>query len=229
MKTLAILPVKRFRNAKQRLEPTYREGFRSALAQAMFGDVLSALRRSREVDSVLVVTGDRDAAEMARACGVDVFVDRSETGLTQAIQPAIAQGVEQGFRRVVLVSSDCPLVNSKDIDALLERAADDRLHVAIVGDRHGAGTNALVLDPPRAIEPRFGPMSLNRHVAQAESRSLDYSVETVESLAHDVDTVQDLEDLADEMDRRVGSAPMTRGVMRQLGRLKREPAGSAAR
>ena len=39
----------------------------------------------------------------------------------------------------------------------------------IVADRHGTGTNALVLSPPDAIEPAFGPGSFARHVAAAEA------------------------------------------------------------
>ena len=45
MKTLAILPVKSFAAAKQRLAEALGAGSRVALAQAMFADVLMSVRR----------------------------------------------------------------------------------------------------------------------------------------------------------------------------------------
>ena len=53
------------------------------------------------------------------------------------------------------------------------RSAD----VVIVPDRHGTGTNALVLSPPDAIVPAFGEGSKARHVEAAR----------VELLARDPD------------------------------------------
>ena len=47
MTTVAVLPVKRFDEAKQRLGETMRSGTRRALAEAMLTDVLTALRRAR--------------------------------------------------------------------------------------------------------------------------------------------------------------------------------------
>jgi len=87
-----------------------------------------------------------------------------------------------------------------------------------VGDRHGTGTNALVLSPPDAIKPSFGPDSLARHTAAAEAAGLPHRVEDVPSLAHDVDTPEDLAALAALLtETRLGAA-RTRGALRQLER-----------
>ena len=59
MSTIAILPVKSFGAAKQRLAAALGAGSRQALAQAMFSDVLASLRRVPGLDSVVVVTADR--------------------------------------------------------------------------------------------------------------------------------------------------------------------------
>ena len=75
MRTLAILPVKSFGAAKQRLAESLGAGARQALAQAMFIDVLGSLRRVPELDGIVVVTADR-VAESAAAGGHGVPVLR---------------------------------------------------------------------------------------------------------------------------------------------------------
>ena len=66
MRTLAVVPIKTFDIAKQRLAGALARGSRESLAQAMFADVLGALRRSRRVDSIAVVTADPTADSLAR-------------------------------------------------------------------------------------------------------------------------------------------------------------------
>ena len=58
MKTLAILPVKTFGAAKQRLVPALPPRGRRSLAEAMVADVLAALARVAGLDAVAVVTAD---------------------------------------------------------------------------------------------------------------------------------------------------------------------------
>ena len=69
MSTLAILPVKSFASAKQRLAGALGAEARQALARAMFTDVLGALGRVPELDEVVVVTADPWArAAVAHRC-----------------------------------------------------------------------------------------------------------------------------------------------------------------
>jgi 2-phospho-L-lactate/phosphoenolpyruvate guanylyltransferase len=101
--------------------------------------------------------------------------------------------------------------------------------VAIVPDRHLAGTNALVLSPPDAIEPSFGPGSLARHTAAARAAGLDYSVERVPTLMLDVDTPEDLAELAAALEDRHGGAPSTREALSQLDRGRTRPSVGGTR
>ena len=91
-------------------------------------------------------------------------------------------------------------------------------------DRHGEGTNALVLAPPQAIEPSFGPGSLERHLQAARSAELSHRVFELPSLMHDVDNGKDLADLAALLEGSRGVAPRTRGALRQFDRLHAAPA-----
>ena len=70
MRTVAILPVKTFGRAKQRLGRAFPD--RPALAAAMVADVLDALGRVPALDGVIVVTAEPEAAELARGMGARV-------------------------------------------------------------------------------------------------------------------------------------------------------------
>jgi 2-phospho-L-lactate guanylyltransferase len=218
MSTIAILPVKSFGAAKQRLASALGAGSRQALAQAMLSDVLSSLRRVPGLDSVAVVTGDRVAESAALGERVEVLRDTEETGQSAAALIGIGYAQAHGFERVLLVPGDTPLLDPGEVAALLRRGREEGLGAVIVPDRHGEGTNALLLSPPDAIEPAFGPGSCERHAAAARAAGVAWTVERVPTLELDVDTCQDLELLAATLDGRRGQAPSTRGALRQLDR-----------
>jgi 2-phospho-L-lactate guanylyltransferase len=213
---LAILPIKSFSEAKQRLHSALAPGPRRALAEAMFSDVLVALRRATSVAEVLVVSGDHGAQQIAGGYGATVLDDRHE-GHNAAAALAIHWALEAGRRRVLLVPSDCPLLDPVELDALIARPAARR-SALIVPDRHGTGTNALLLTPPDAIAPSFGPGSCERHAALAADAGVSHETVSVRSLALDVDTAEDLAALKAELAGSRGGAAHTRGMLRQLTR-----------
>jgi 2-phospho-L-lactate/phosphoenolpyruvate guanylyltransferase len=229
MKTFAVLPVKSFGSAKQRLSGLLGSGFRQALAQAMLSDVLSAIRRVRGLDAIAVVTADRVAESAAMSRGVQVLRDTEEAGQSSAALLGLQHARAAGFDRVLLVPGDTPLLDAAELEALLQDCERREVGVAIVPDRHGTGTNALVLSPPDAIEPSFGPDSRARHVAAAQAAGASYAVIEVPSLALDVDTPEDLAELSALLDARRGQAPMTRGALRQLDRSHARPEPAAVR
>jgi 2-phospho-L-lactate guanylyltransferase len=226
MSTIAILPVKSFGTAKQRLAPALGAGSRQALAQAMFSDVLASLRRVPGVDAVAVVTADPVAESAALGERVAVLRDTESAGQSAAASIGIRYAQAHGFDRVLLVPGDTPLLDPGEIAGLLRRALDNGVAAVIVPDRHGEGTNALLLTPPDSIEPSFGPGSCARHVAAARAGGVSCAVESVPTLALDIDTGQDLELLTAALETRRGHAPATRGALRQLfrSRASRMPA-----
>lgn len=225
MRTIAILPVKSFGDAKQRLAAALGTGARQALARAMFADVLASLRHVPGIDVVAVVTGDRMAESAAHGERVMLLRDDEQAGQSPAALIGIRYAAAAGFDRALLVPGDTPLLDPAEVGALLDRAAARGLDAVVVPDRHHAGTNALLLTPVDAIDPSFGPGSLARHVAAARARGLAYEIEALPSLVHDVDTPEDLAELVRMLEVRRGKAPVTRGALRQLDRsLGRPPA-----
>ena len=90
---------------------------------------------------------------------------------------------------MVLLPGDCPLLDSVELDRELDAQAPG---VAVIPDRHGTGTNGLILSPPDAIVPAFGPGSRDRHLELARSAGVRCRIATVHSMALDLDTGEDL-------------------------------------
>jgi 2-phospho-L-lactate guanylyltransferase len=196
MRTLAVLPVKRFGAAKQRLGTRLEPAARLALAEAMLEDVLAAITGAKAIEAAAVVTAEPRAEGLAAAAGAVVVRDEHEAGQSPAASAGVARALAYGCERVALLPGDTPLLTAAELDALLRRTSAARLGTAIVPDRHGTGTNALVLAPPDALTPSFGPGSLARHVAAARAAPAAWAVERVAGLEHDVDTAEDLDAVA---------------------------------
>src|SRR5947208_12312003 len=154
MRTLALLPVKSFAQAKQRLRTELGPDRRRDLAEAMLRDVLDALEATA-LQGVIVITAGEAPREIALGRGARVLEDR-EQGHNAAARLGIEEALRAGAERVLLVPGDCPALDPAEIDQLLTRAVGPR-EAVIVPDRHGTGTNALLLTPPGPLAPSFGP------------------------------------------------------------------------
>ena len=124
----------------------------------MFSDVLAALRHAKRVDAIAVVTSDYTAETLSLELAT-VLPDDAQAGQSDAAEIGIGHAIAAGYERALLAPGDTPLIDPGDIDLLLDRSARDGLAVAIVADRHGTGTNALVLTPPDALRPAFAQTS----------------------------------------------------------------------
>ncbi len=207
MNATAILPVKRFAAAKQRLAPGIGSTHRAELATAMLEDVLEAIDAARSIERTLVVSSEPRAVEIATASGAEVVSDPDNGGHSGAALAGIARAKQLSASRVVLLPIDCPLLAPRELERLLTGMPDR--YVAIVPDRHGTGTNALALSPPDAIEPSFGEGSCARHVVAAREAGVPYAVEELSSLALDLDTPADVVALTMAIEAERGRARRT--------------------
>jgi 2-phospho-L-lactate guanylyltransferase len=203
----AVLPVKRFGAAKQRMAAGITGGQRRDLAEAMVADVLEAIGRARAVERTIVVSGDPIAQELAAAAGAEVVPDPEDGGHVAAAQAGIARAEADGAGRVVLLAGDCPLLDPRELDRLLTGVPGN--YVGIVPDRHDTGTNALLLSPPSAIVPAFGEGSRDRHVEAARRAGIPFGIEELPSIQLDLDTPADLIALTRELERSKGRAKRT--------------------
>jgi 2-phospho-L-lactate/phosphoenolpyruvate guanylyltransferase len=196
MRTAAILPVKRFAQAKQRLGASVADSLRLDLARAMVGDVLDALSATSSIALTIVVTDEPSVAETARAQRAIVIEDSAQDGQSAAVALGIERALSEGMERVLCIPGDCPTLDPVELTALLDtpqgKEPGEAAEVVIVPDRHGTGTNGLLLAPPDAIPPSFGPDSCKRHGALAATAGIHSRIERPASLLLDIDTGEDL-------------------------------------
>jgi 2-phospho-L-lactate guanylyltransferase len=216
MRATAIIPVKRFEAAKQRLSGTGAAPHRPALARAMLADVLLGLRESRLVDRIAVVTGEPQAIEVAAEYEAEHIDDPDDAGHVEAAAIGVADAIAHGDECVALLAGDCPLLEGFELDRELDAQAPG---VAVIPDRHGTGTNGLILTPPDAIEPAFGPGSRERHLERAREAGVRCRIATVPSMALDLDTGEDLRQLVLALAADPERAPATSAVLRDLGEM----------
>lgn len=223
MNATAIIPVKRFGAAKRRLLDALDRPARAAVIKAMLADVLVATSAVESIERVIVVTGEGRAERIAlrhaqrTVTPLEVLRDPHDVGHPQAATLGIVRARALGADCVALLPGDCPLLDPGELDAALARMGPRR--VAVVPDLHGTGTNALLMSPPDAIGPAFGPGSRERHEDRAARSGHDVAVEELGSLALDLDTPDDLERLVAALAGDPDRAPATAAALDRLGLL----------
>ena len=216
MRTAAVLPVKRFAQAKQRLGASVADPLRLSLARAMVADVLLALSQAAAVQRTIVVTSEEAVALAAREQGAIILDDQAEGGQSAAVTLGVQRAIGEGFERVLCVPGDCPALDPAELDGLLRaQPAGSGSELVIMPDRHGSGTNGLLLTPPDAIAPSFGPGSCVRHRELALAAGVICRIERLPSLLFDVDTGADLAALRELLAGRGARASSTRAVLGQ--------------
>jgi len=206
--------VKGFSAANGRLNGLLGLDERTRLAEALFLDLIVKLPRCRNIDDVLIVTSDESVARQAGWFGHEVLVQDSDEGHAEAAAAGARVAMANGAQRVAMLPVDCPMLDTDELDAHLGRSPRTAL---IVPDRHGTGTNALMLNPPDLFMPAFGPDSCARHVSRARATGQSFALEAVESLATDLDTPEDFTLLRDRLLLDPQPAPRTAKVLWQLG------------
>lgn len=224
----AILPLKPFDDAKERLATGLDPAARRVIARAMATDVLAALPRCERIDEFIVISAEPSATELAGETAAAVLRDE-RSGHSEAATLGVNWALDNDFDTVLMVPGDCPLIDPDEIDELIARAEQERLAVAVVPDRMGTGTNALLLSPPAAIAPAFGPGSRDRHLRLASEAGLSAAAVEVPTLALDIDTADDLLELAERLGAGDHEAVNTELVVAELLTDRRKLPGGFAR
>ena len=195
MKVSALIPVKGFRNAKQRLSPLLDAADRELLAEVMFRDVLKQVLKARGLVETYVVTGDSKVAEIATSHGAQLIREEVEKGETDAVDFARRELKQLQREAVLIIPGDMPLVRSVDIEEVLAQVPEGAgfPFALLVPSHDHLGTNALLLAPPDIIRLRFGYDSFTYHMSQLSAQGLPFRFIENERLALDVDEPKDLE------------------------------------
>jgi 2-phospho-L-lactate/phosphoenolpyruvate guanylyltransferase len=194
---VAIVPVGALEGAKSRLGGTLDAEERRDLVTQLLTRTVTATLATPAIAETLVVSPDSDVLALGERLGARSLRQRSQ-GLNQGLAEGRDDAAAGGATAVAIVPIDLPLISAEALGRLLAPvAAGNGPLVVLVPDRHGRGTNALVLAPPDAIGFRFGGDSRAAHAACARESGARY-VEIDGPLALDLDTPEDLL-LVDEM------------------------------
>jgi 2-phospho-L-lactate/phosphoenolpyruvate guanylyltransferase len=180
MRVAVLVPIKDFRQAKQRLAPVLSPDERVELARRMATHVITAAAPY----DVFVVCDDDDVAAFAKNLDAEVLW-RPDLGLNGAIREGV-QHIGRAAERVLIAHSDLPLAHSFE-------AVMDTDGVAIVPDRHGRGTNVIALPASSPFSFHFGTGSYLAHQREASRRRLVVHHIVDKRLGWDVDTPDDLD------------------------------------
>lgn len=193
-----VVPIRSLNDGKTRLSPVLDPGERAALTREMLEQVVRAALGTVSRAAVVVISPDPDAlAEVGR---IDpsirlIFQDSECPGLNPALEQAAAAVRREGGSTVLILPADLPLISSADIDNLLRRDAP----VVIAPDRHGMGTNALMVRLDAFAEPfvfQFGEGSYRKHQDEAARLGVDAMTALSMGTSFDLDTPDDFQELA---------------------------------
>jgi 2-phospho-L-lactate/phosphoenolpyruvate guanylyltransferase len=156
-----VIPVKCFEAAKTRLVSVLSPQERSTLARIMLTDVLQAARSVQGPINVALAGSASSVAEYAKQNQLLLIDDEGAGDSNIAVTRAPRHLNEIGACTVLVIASDVPNVLVLDLEGLLRAAKCQK--IAIAPALSDGGTNALALDAPLLIEPKFGCDSLVKH------------------------------------------------------------------
>jgi len=192
MKTV-LLPVKDFRNAKQRLVPAFDAAVRANLARAMLTDVLAAVAQSTTPQRVIVFTASTEVAEMAGEYGFEAIVETLVNGHSAAVNLMVERLLATATQ-IFSIAGDLPKLRAEEIDFVMKNAIEP---ITILPSRDGTGTNGILFLPPARIQMEYGEGSFSRHMSKAAAAGHRAQVLNIPGIAFDIDTPEDVQAFLD--------------------------------
>lgn len=195
----AVVPVKEFARAKQRLAAILSPRMRQGLAAAMFEDVIQALSAARDLAGIVVVTIDPTATAMALRYGAKVWTDGARHGHTGAVTAAAHRLAANGSAMLTM-PGDIPRVAVTDVAQVLA-AHPAGAAFSIVPAWDERGSNTIICSPADLIPLRFGPDSFFPHLSVARAIGVEPTVIRNASIALDLDEPAELSQFMEKPSR----------------------------
>jgi len=187
----AVVPVKEFEGAKERLSSALSPKERRLLATTMLEDVLDAVSAVKELAGVLVVTVDPAAASLAGRYGARIVTEGARDGHTGAVTAASRLLAREGRTGMMTMPGDIPRLSRAEIAATLE-AHQPAPSFTIVPAHDDLGSNMIICSPPNAVPLRFGEDSFYPHLDAARKQGIEPLVVRHPGIGMDIDNPVDL-------------------------------------
>jgi 2-phospho-L-lactate guanylyltransferase len=194
----AIVPIKTFERAKQRLANVLTEEERRSLMLAMARDVLTCLSKAKNLTGILIVSRAPEADVLASAFSTERFAESPDATLAGALTQAANYLTEHFHARgVFIVPADVPGLTTEEVDALISANTS----VTLLPDAEYIGTNGMICSPPNAIPFIFDGKSFKPHADAVYANGLTPRIVPGSCFALDIDTPSDLETLLEQQPR----------------------------
>jgi 2-phospho-L-lactate guanylyltransferase len=191
MNLFAIVPVKRFENAKTRLSSVLDRDDRIRLSLLMLEDTLGVLTTSPSLTEVIIVSSDKRAEELATKHGALFVNEEIEKGVNSAVALADSYCIRKAAEATMIIPHDLPLLDESDISKAQEIAQNELQCIVICPSHRYDGTNMLLRKPPSVIATFYDSNSYNMHIKTATSRGVSIKYFFSKSLMYDIDTPED--------------------------------------
>ena len=199
MKTFAIVPVKRFENAKTRLSSMLDTEDRIRLSSLMLEDTLQILSVAPPLTQVIIVSADKRADEIATKHGAKFLPEEKEKGVNSAVALADGYCIEkEAADATIVIPHDLPLLDSIVISKACELAEKESTCIVICPSVRYDGTNMLLRKPPSVIATFYDNDSYNMHVKAALKVGIPVKRLFSKSVMYDIDTPEDALQLTKE-------------------------------
>jgi 2-phospho-L-lactate guanylyltransferase len=192
MNVFAIVPVKRFENAKMRLSTVLDADDRIHLSSLMLEDTLHILSMSRSLTEVIIVSSDKRAEELATKHGANFVREEKGNGVNSAVELADRYCIKEAADATIIIPHDLPLMDECDILKAQELAQKESHCIVICPSHRYDGTNMLLRKPPSVITTFYDSDSYNMHVKAAASLGIPIKYFFSKSLMYDIDTPEDV-------------------------------------
>jgi 2-phospho-L-lactate guanylyltransferase len=196
---IVIVPHRGVNTGKSRLSPLLNDVARGRLnrwllertlrvVSSWLGDVQRCVVVS-PCEVTLALARKAGAIGLAENPGADPRARATTSGLNAALSQAAAHAASLGAQRLLILPCDLPRLDAAALQAMATLPVIGTEWV-IASDRHGTGTNALLVDAGTNAFA-FGKDSYARHIAQSEARGMRGLPYRNAMLAFDLDTVED--------------------------------------
>jgi 2-phospho-L-lactate guanylyltransferase len=191
MKTFAIVPIKRFENAKTRLSSILDTDNRIRLSLLMLEDTLQILSAVHSLSQLITVSADKRVGEIAVKYGANFLLEEKERGVNSAVALADSYCMKKAADATMVIPHDLPLLDSTDISKACELAENESTCIVICPSLRYDGTNMLLRKPPSVIATFYDADSYNMHVKAAIRLGIPVKLLLSKGLMHDIDTPED--------------------------------------
>jgi 2-phospho-L-lactate guanylyltransferase len=194
----AILPLKDFVNAKQRLSGVLAPHERRRLFHCMVEDVLDVLSKHPAIEQTVIVSDDPSAELLANQHAMIYWSESSlnTSGLNAVISHTAQKLQRQGVKSVMIVHGDLPLMSRADVQQLVDSHRElNHPAVSIAPDTERAGSNCMLCTPPTAVDFQYGEQSFQKHQRTALNTNVAFNVVPLPGIARDIDDPVDLDAL----------------------------------